>query len=250
MSPVALDSNCNTPEATEDPRYDAAYFQGNNQAGDRPALRWYARVVGRLAQGVPGRAKIFEFGCGVGWMLHHLAARHEVAGFDISEYCRQETARRVLSARIFDAMESAPSAAFDGVVALHVLEHIERPAGPLKTFARLLKPGGFLLFVVPAADGLGHRLKREKWMGYRDPTHVSLLKSPEWAALCGEAGFVVESMHGDGLWDPPYVGWLPRLVQWPLFGAPAAAQVYLGRGRLFLPVSWSEDLIMICRRKD
>ncbi len=236
-----------TTQPSDSHHYDASYFQGNNQAGDRPALHWYSRVVNRLTKGDTPKPRVFEFGCGVGWLLKHLSNRNEVAGFDISEYCRAQSAERVKEAEIFSDMSAVLASTFDGVVALHVLEHIDDPLPPLESFARILKPGGFLLFVVPVTDGLGHRLKGERWMGYRDPTHVSLMKSSEWVALCRAAGFSIEGIHGDGLWDPPYFPLLPRALQLALCGAPAAFQVYLGGGKLFLPVSWSEDLIMICR---
>lgn len=229
-------------------QYTQEYFEANQQLRDRLALRWYARVCRRLV----GRAggNVFEFGCGVGWLLRHLATRHgqHVSGYDLSEFCRTQARARCPTATIYDDLDTVPQGAFDLVVALHVLEHVPEPQPTIRRLAALLRPNGKLLFVVPATSGLGHRLKGQRWFAFRDKTHVSLLPESQWSAYVREAGLHVLRQAGDGLWDPPYVSWLPRAVQLPLFGAPAALQVYAGGGRLLLPARWSECLIVVARR--
>lgn len=226
--------------------YHQQYFENNQQLRDRPAIRWYARVCHRLLGAGP--RDVFEFGCGVGWLLYHLSPHHRVSGYDLSEFCREQAAAKTPAARIYETMDVVPRGAFDLVVTLHVLEHIAEPAPTIREVAGLLRPGGWLLLVVPALGGLGHRMKKERWFAYRDDTHVSLLAEEEWRMMVEQAGLGIVQMAGDGLWDPPYVTWLPRFVQWPLFGAPAALQVYLARGRLILPAGWSECLILVARK--
>jgi SAM-dependent methyltransferase len=225
--------------------YDQSYFENNGQLNDRPALRWYARVCDRLLRRCPGR--VFEFGCGVGWLLRHLSARHAVAGYDLSEFCRQQARARVPSAAVYDDMQAVPARSFDLVVSLHVLEHVPDPPAVLRQLAGLLRRGGKLLYVVPAVHGLGHRIKDRAWFAYRDDTHVSLLPEERWRALTEAAGLRVLREAGDGLWDAPYVSWLPRVIQAPLFGVPAALQVYAGGGRLFIPARWGECLIVVAQ---
>jgi SAM-dependent methyltransferase len=228
--------------------YDQQYFENNGQFGDRPALRWYARVCRRLLGGSGKR--VFEFGCGVGWLLKHLSARHAVSGYDLSAFCRDSARRKTPSATIYDNMADVPRGAFDLVVSLHVLEHVPSPQETLRDLSTLLAPDGKLLYVVPAPNGLGHRIKKKDWFAYRDETHVSLLPEDDWRAHTRAVGLDVLQQAGDGLWDPPYVSWLPRALQAPLFGAPAALQVYLGGGRLFIPPSWAECLIMVAGKRD
>jgi hypothetical protein len=102
--------------------------------------------------------------------------------------------------------------------------------------------------VVPAPGGAGRRIKKTAWFAYRDATHVSLLSESEWCAQTRAAGLRVRQQAGDGLWDAPYVSWLPKAIQTPLFGAPAGLQVYLGGGRLFLPPRWAECLIVVAEK--
>ena len=45
--------------------YGADYYRGNGQAGDRPALGWYIRIVARYI----GAGPYLDFGCGTGHLL-------------------------------------------------------------------------------------------------------------------------------------------------------------------------------------
>ena len=230
-------------DTTSPVSYDAGYYAGNEQEGDRPALRFYARVAGRLA---PPGSRALDFGCGTGHFSKHLARRFETTAFDLSPYAREATTRTSPQSRVVEDLDEIPDGEIDVVCALHVLEHIPDPAPTLRRFHRLLAPGGRLFYVVPNPDGAGHRLKRDDWFAYGDPTHCTLLDTASWLEATIDAGFSLRRVAADGLWDPPYVRWLPRLVQLPLFGAPAAAQVALGRA--FLPPKWGECLVVVAER--
>jgi SAM-dependent methyltransferase len=223
--------------------YDAGYYAGNDQDGDRPALRFYARVAARLA---PPGARVLDFGCGTGHFARHLARRFQTTAFDPSQYAREATARRSPPTQVIDDLDALPAGGLALVCALHVLEHIPDPAPTLRRLHDLLAPGGRVLYVVPDPDGAGHRIKIQDWFAYRDPTHCTLLESAAWLAQTRASGLEIERVATDGLWDPPYVRRLPRALQLPLFGAPAAVQVALGR--LVLPAGWGECLIIVARR--
>lgn len=51
-------------------------------------------------------------------------------------------------------------AAFDRLIAAHVLEHMERPHEVLREWARVLKPGGTMSIVLPSDPGFAWRLGR------------------------------------------------------------------------------------------
>jgi len=51
-----------------------------------------------------------------------------------------------------------------------------------------LKPGGIFLVTTPNLSGLGARLMKEKWHGYRDD-HVSMKGKDEWDRLIAAHGF-------------------------------------------------------------
>ena len=223
--------------------FDEAYYQGNEQDGDRIALWFYGRLAARLAS---PRSRVLEYGSGTGHLSRRLARPFRSSAFDLSAYARARTAAASPTTEIFDDPEMIPEGAFDLVCSLHVLEHIPDPAETLRDFARWLRPGGRLLFVVPDPDGAGHRIKKDYWFAYRDDSHCSLLSSQKWVDATRDAGFAIERQAADGLWDPPYVRRVPRVLQLATFGLPAAAQV--GLGRAFLPAGWGECLIVIARR--
>ena len=127
-------------------------------------------------------------------------------------------------------------ASLELIVSLHVLEHIDPPDPTLTEFRRMLRVGGRLLYVVPNPQGWGHRIRGDEWFAYRDPTHSALLDRDDWLTRTHSAGFTVERVAADGLWDPPYVRRLPRPIQLATLGAPAALQVLSGRA--FLPRDW------------
>lgn len=224
--------------------YDDAYYASNSQDGDRVALRWYARIAQRL---VPEGSRVLDFGCGVGHFARHLSHKLDVVAYDASEAARERARRNAPGATVVDDLGEIPDESLDMVVSLHVLEHIDPPDETLATFRRLTRPGGRLLYVVPNPQGWGHRIKDEEWFAYRDPTHCALLDRDDWIARTWGAGYVVEKVAADGLWDPPYVGRVPRLLQLGTLGLPAAAQVALGRA--VLPRDWGECIIVTARRR-
>lgn len=222
--------------------YDEEYYLGNDQSGDRLALKWYARIAKRLAR--PG-ARALEFGSGMGHLSRRLAERYESYAFDLSPFAREATVRTSPTTTVLDETDAIPDAFLDLIVSLHVLEHIPDPGSTLKDFARWLRPGGRILYVVPNPEGQGHRIKKDQWFAYRDETHCSLLSRPGWIRATQESGFDVEAVHADGLWDAPYVGHIPNALQTAVLGLPGAVQVLTGR--MFLPADWGECIIVQAR---
>jgi SAM-dependent methyltransferase len=225
--------------------FNEQYYETSQLAADRIALWWYARVVQRLR---PRGGRLLDFGCGTGYLLKRLSAHFEAYGYDASPYARIQCRTTASEAVILEEWESLPAASLDIVIALHTFEHLPRPLPTLQGLAAKLVSRGILFFVVPNPGGLGHRLKDRAWFAYRDATHVSLLTRGEWVMLVRKAGLEVERVRGDGMWDAPYVRFIPTAVQRALFGAPAAVQVFWPFGQPFLPPVLGECLIVTARK--
>ncbi len=224
---------------------DQQYYCAHQLAEDRIALWWYARLIRKLR---PEGGRLLDFGCGTGHLLKRLSSHFEAFGYDAAPHARSESRSNAPEAIILEEWESLPAASFDVIVALHTLEHLPRPLPILESLTTKLVSGGLLFAVVPHVGGLGHRLKGRRWFAYRDPTHVSLLSRGEWMMLVRRAGLQVVSTRGDGLWDAPYVRFIPTTLQRCIFGAPAALQVFWPGNRAFLPAGISECLIVTARR--
>jgi SAM-dependent methyltransferase len=226
--------------------YDEQYYDTGHMDEDRVALWYYARVVRRLC---PKGGRLLDYGCGTGHLLKRLTAQFQTLGYDGSAYARSRARLNAPEAVILEEWASLRPKSLDALVALHTLEHLNRPHAVVPQLVSLLDSGGVFLFVVPNTGSLMRRLKRDRWFGYRDPTHHSLLSQAEWLSLVRQAGLDVLWVRGDGWWDAPYLPLIPTVVQRALFGAPAAMQVFWPRARPFLPAWLGECLIIAARRR-
>jgi SAM-dependent methyltransferase len=223
----------------------ADYYERHGLDGDRIALWYYARVVRHLC---PPGGRVLDFGCGTGFLLRHLSQGLHAFGYDAAAAGRGQCRINAPDAIVLEEWQSLEPESFDLVVSLHTLEHIPRPGPVIEQLATKLVRGGVFLCVVPNPGGWGRRLKRDRWFGYRDATHCSLLSRGEWLTLVRRAGLRVLWVRGDGMWDAPYVRLIPTALQRPLFGAPAALQLASPVARPFLPAAMGECLIIATQR--
>ncbi|MDD7940968.1 class I SAM-dependent methyltransferase [Actinomycetospora lutea] len=223
--------------------YDEEYYRFNGQADDRPALRYYTRLVRRYAAGGP----YLDFGCGTGHLVRRLSALGPAAGFEISEYSARTARANAPGCEVTTDPAELADASFGALTAIHVLEHLEDEVASqtLTTWRRILRPGGHALVVMPDPAGRGRKLAGEAWMGFADPTHINLKSHAEWREFITARGFVVEREGTDGLWDVPY-GRLPKLLDAGLHAVPAFLQFL--SGRLVLRPGSGESSIFVLRR--
>lgn len=223
--------------------YDEDYYRFNGQADDRPALRWYTRLVRRYTAGGP----YLDFGCGTGHLVRRLSALGPARGFEISEYSAATARRNAPGAVISTDVADLPDAGIGALTAIHVLEHLtdEIAGQTLETWRRVLRPGGHALVVMPDPAGRGRELAGADWMGFADETHINMKPHADWRAVLERAGFVVEREGTDGLWNVPY-STRPKLVDAAIYAVPAFAQFL--SGRLVLPAGSGESSVFVLRR--
>ena len=125
------------------------------------AVGWYARTGSR----------VLDLGCGTGELARALAAAGlQVTGCDISPQMLLRAARDRDGCAGWVRLEPDwrrlpfASAAFDVVVAASVLEYVAEPAAVLRECARVLRPGGVVLYTVP---DLRHPIRWAEWCAQR-----------------------------------------------------------------------------------
>jgi 2-polyprenyl-3-methyl-5-hydroxy-6-metoxy-1,4-benzoquinol methylase len=223
--------------------FDNKYFQKNGQSGDRLALRFYFELVKRLIK--PGQ-KILDFGCGEGFLINKFTQNYNTFAYDISSYCRNKVKLLSKKTVVLEEFNESLSLNLDFIISLHTLEHVPNPEVILKQFHKNLNSSGKLLFVVPNPEGLGRKIKKHKWFAYGDKTHIMMLPPVTWRELLHKSGFKIEKESSDGLWNTPYLPFLPNIIQKLIFYPSAGIQVILKK--LILPGWIGEDSIFVCSK--
>lgn len=89
------------------------------------------------------------------------------------------------------------SGIFDALFCLEVLEHVHHPEKVLKEFKRVLKKGGYGIFLVPS-DSLLFRIVWFLWLNFYPrgwvwrETHIQTYRNNFLPGLCEKVGFKVE----------------------------------------------------------
>lgn len=210
--------------------------------------RYYALLVRKhgLKSG-----RVLEIGCGLGHLLTWLIEDYKVYGGDINEWAIEE-ARKNVPEGVFDLVNAEdlsiyPDAHFNILIAKHVVEHLQDPQKAIAEMSRVLAPGGLLIMACPNMDSPMRERKKEKWVGYQDPTHISLLKPAEWLEILHQNQLLEKKVFSDGFWDPPYVPVMPNILQKLYYGLPGGLQAIFGWS--IIPLNKGESLIVLAQRQ-
>lgn len=138
-------------------------------------------------------ASILELGAGHGTVTDRLVKHGKVAAADLSPRCVEVLREKyeehpdveVLHGDVETVIEGR---AFDTVVLVNVLEHIEEDAAALRAILNGLRPGGTVVLFVPAFQALYSEFDR--MVG-----HFRRYRKGELAALVRGAGFDVVDAH-------------------------------------------------------
>lgn len=208
--------------------------------------RFYAILARRY--GVRG-GRLLEIGSGLGHLAGQLEQDFQAYASDVNLWALNEAKKTGFDTRrVLASGEDLPFVdnSFDLVILKHVVEHLGQPEKALMNSGRITAPGGTLILATPNLSSRLKPWKGEKWIGYQDPTHISLQPPDEWLRLIRKAGFVPIKVFSDGFWDVPYVKFLPTGMQKVLFGALGGIQAICGIP--FLPLQWGESMIVIARK--
>lgn len=178
--------------------------------------RTYAKLLGAPANGLRIRLRrvlpatdgtyrdILDAGCGGGVFSLELAKRHpnaQVVGVELEQALvdrANEIARRAgltnLRFQQGDVTKLDFDAAFDLVVSVDNLEHVEDDVTAMKGLLRALRPGGRLVNHVPGYERRWFVFGRR--VNFDVPGHVRPgYRSEELVSKLGNAGFEVEESH-------------------------------------------------------
>lgn len=235
--------------------FDEKYFSTHTYANitfAKYSMYWWSnRFFAMLAKRYGKRGKrLLEIGSGMGHLVGDLSQSFKAYGMDLNHWAvktSQEFAGQA-SLQTASAQELPfTNNSFNVVIIKHIVEHLPDPAKAINEIGRVTEKGGILILATPNLGSLLKPWKGAKWIGYQDPTHISLKEPSEWLKLIQDAGFELVRVCADGFWDVPYIRFVPKQIQKLIFGSLGGLQAITGI--VFLPMTWGESIIVIARKK-
>lgn len=156
-------------------------------------IKAYIKEFQRIEPFLPKNPKILEIGCGNGFFLEALRKRgiKDLFGVEPSPKMVSEASPYFKNRIIKDVFKSKqfPDNNFDAVLCFHTLDHIADPNKFIKSVREILKPGGFILFVVHNTGNIFVKLFGEKWPIF-DIEHIYLFNKKTLNSLFAKNKFV------------------------------------------------------------
>jgi SAM-dependent methyltransferase len=212
---------------------------------------WSNRFYAILARRYGHRGtRLLEIGSGLGHLIGQLEDTFTAFGVDINAWALQQSLDAApCTTHITTDAEELPfdDGVFGIVIIKHIVEHLPHPERAIAEIGRITASGGILILATPNLSSLLKPWKGEHWIGYQDPTHISLKPPEEWLSIIQGEGFRLSKVFSDGFWDVPYIQFVPKSLQKLFFGALGGLQAITGIP--FLPLKWGESVIVIARKK-
>lgn len=165
-------------------------------------------------------ARVLDVGCGGGHVAYAMAPHvAQVVACDLSlamlDVVRAEAQRRALTnlAVVEGGAQSLPfaDARFDGAVSRYSAHHWPDAFAGLQQVARVVKPGGFAVFIdviAPESTPADTFLQTVEML--RDPSHVRDYRLKEWLAMLTHAGLEPRAVRRDRL-GLEFSSWVARM---------------------------------------
>jgi 2-polyprenyl-3-methyl-5-hydroxy-6-metoxy-1,4-benzoquinol methylase len=208
--------------------------------------RYYAILARRY--GKPG-ARLLEIGSGLGHLAGQLENDFKTVAADVNLWALKQSLQVARSTvHVTSSAEELPfkDGVFGVIIIKHVVEHLPHPECAIAEIGRVTAPGGTLILSTPNLSSLLKPWKGGRWIGYQDPTHISLKPPAEWLDMIRKAGFRLLKVFSDGFWDVPYIPVVPQILQKLVFGSLGGFQAIIGLP--FLPMRWGESIMVVARK--
>lgn len=222
--------------------YNEDYYDGNAQSQNRPAIRWYYRILHREGAIAP----YLDIGCGTGWLLRAFSRRGVAYGTDGSKYAKRQAEIIAPEAKFIESLEELQDASISTISMIHLLEHLT-PAQVDSLFLgvnRVSRVGSLILLATPDAGGRASLYHGEGWIALKDRTHINLRSAAEWRELLMMNGWKPVVEGSDGMWNGPYRT-NKKVERWAYLVIPVVSILL---GRVLGRIGEGESYVGIFRR--
>ena len=234
--------------------FDEKYFSTHTYANitfAKYSMYWWSNRFNAILARRYGRkgARLLEVGSGMGHLVGQLEDTFVTFGMDVNHWAVRQSKSVVQKTQLQTASaQELPyqNGAFNVVIIKHIVEHLPDPEKAIREIGRVTEPGGTLILATPNLDSLLKPWKGDRWIGYQDPTHISLKRPAEWLQFIHSANFRPVKVFSDGFWDVPYVRYVPGQIQKLIFGSLGGFQAITGW--VFLPPRWGESILVIAKK--
>ena len=183
--------------------YNKKYYEFNNQDKDRLGNLFYSNIIKKNFK----INSYLDFGCGVGFLLKRIEKMSNIKtyGYEVNKFAVNKCLKNTKNSIIYKNLDEI-NEKFDLISLIHVVEHVasEDLKALFKKLITKLNYNGKILISTPAKNALAHNLKKSKWIGFKDPTHINLKDFNEWKDFFEDINLEIVKSSNDGLWDFPY----------------------------------------------
>ncbi len=199
---------------------------------------WYVRrALRRIFAGWPieRRVRVLDAGTGFGQYAYYIARRYpqtEVIGVDLKTDYLEQAQRFVAQTSVADRVRFVQDdltslqteGPFDLILSVDVLEHIEDDLAVLRNFARVLRPGGYVVINTPSDQG-GSDVQASGQQSFIEEHVREGYSREQLAARLQAAGLEpVESHYSYGPFGA--LAWR-LLIKYPMLGLSQSTLAYL-----------------------
>jgi 2-polyprenyl-3-methyl-5-hydroxy-6-metoxy-1,4-benzoquinol methylase len=235
--------------------FDENYFSTHTYANitfAKYSMYWWSNRFNAILARRYGKrgTRLLEIGVGMGHLVGQLEDTFTTYGMDLNHWAVKQSKAVIHKTNLQTASaQELPykDGAFNVVIIKHIVEHLPDPRKAIQEIARVTERGGTLILATPNLDSLLKPWKGDSWIGYQDPTHISLKRPAEWLEMIRSAGFSPLKIFSDGFWDVPYIRFVPKPIQKLFFGSLGGIQAV--SSFIFLPMRWGESVLVIARKK-
>jgi 2-polyprenyl-3-methyl-5-hydroxy-6-metoxy-1,4-benzoquinol methylase len=200
---------------SEEKIFNKDYFLKKGVVKDLKVMKKYFKLFCR--EKIPKNAKILDIGCGFGYFLKLCEQYgYETYGVDISKYAIEQAklnTKSKLSVCDIEKHTFSSKDFFDVITMFDVIEHFKSPYRVLKEIFELLTPKGLGFITTPNINSLQRLVRREKFTGFTDKTHLYLFTPSSLKYLIEQCGFKVIRIETLSTHQPPLIAKFLRITK-------------------------------------